>query len=67
MHTFVLRVWLEPKESRDGIPEWRGVIEHINSGKNQYLKELDEIGAFVWPFLESMNPGGPPPGKQRQI
>lgn len=66
MHTFILRFWLEPKENKGGTPEWRGVIEHIITGENQYVKDLDEIAAFIWPYLKSMNPGGSPPAKRRQ-
>jgi len=66
MHTFVVRLWLEPTESSDSLPEWRGVIEHISSNQHHYIKDLDEISAFIWPFLVSMNLGGPTLMRRRE-
>lgn len=51
---FIVRIWREPREIKDAVPEWRGVIEHVGSGERCYLKELDEIAAFMVPYLEEM-------------
>jgi hypothetical protein len=55
MHTFVVRFWLEPSEIKESLPEWRGVIEHITSCQHRYIRDLDEISAFISPFLKSNN------------
>ena len=48
---FLIRVWCEPREIEGAAPEWRGVIEHLPSRERRYLRNLDEIGAFIKPYL----------------
>jgi hypothetical protein len=52
--TFIVRLWLEPSETDDSVPQWRGVIENVQNGKRRYLKDLNEITAFIVPYLEKM-------------
>jgi hypothetical protein len=52
--TFIVRLWLEPSESDDSVPQWRGVIENVQNGKRRYLKDLNELTAFIVPCLEKM-------------
>ncbi len=51
---FVVRIWREARELKDKLPEWRGEIECVNSGQRRYLKNLDEIVAFIAPYLTEM-------------
>jgi hypothetical protein len=51
---FVVRIWLEGRESESVAPEWRGVIEHVNSGKRHYLRDLNEIPRYIIPYMEAM-------------
>ena len=51
-HVFIVRVWRERREIENVAPEWRGVIEHVPSGRRQYVNDLDEIGIFIMPYLE---------------
>lgn len=51
---YIVRVWLEHREVKDAPIEWRGSIEHVESGKIKYLTDLDEIARFIRPFLEGM-------------
>lgn len=51
---FVIRIWRERRELQEIPPEWRGEIECIGSGERRYLKSLDEIIAFIAPYLEQM-------------
>jgi hypothetical protein len=53
-HVFIVRVWLEPRESTMSTPEWRGVIEHVPTQRRQYFKDLACIPAFIMPYLEEM-------------
>jgi hypothetical protein len=46
-HVFILRLWLEPREIEDAQPEWRGVIEHVESGEHRYFRDLDVMLAFL--------------------
>ena len=46
-HTFIARFWLERREIKGAKPIWRGVVEHVSSGKRRYLEDLDEIKVFI--------------------
>jgi hypothetical protein len=54
-HAFIVRFWLEPREIQGEKPLWRGVIEHVPSGRKLYLKGLDEITAFIGYYLPGIN------------
>jgi len=58
-HSFIVRFWLEPREIEDAKPQWRGVIEHVESGRKIYLKNLNEIKAFIGTYLPGMCTGHP--------
>lgn len=51
-HTFIVRLWLEPREIKDAKAIWRGVVEHVASGQRQFLNDLDEIKAFIGNHLK---------------
>jgi hypothetical protein len=51
-HTFIARFWLEPREIKNAKPIWRGVVEHVASGQRRYLRDLDEVKAFVASYLQ---------------
>jgi len=48
-----LRLWFEKRELPDAAPEWRGVIEHIESGKKKYFRYLTELTPYLQEYLES--------------
>ena len=53
-HPFLVRIWLE-EGGNDGHPAtWRGHITHVPSGRRRYLEDLDDIAAFVMPYLKEM-------------
>ena len=54
-HAFIVRFWLEPRELENARPIWRGVIEHVASGRRFFLKSLDEITAFIESYLPGIN------------
>ena len=53
-HVFIVRIWLEPRDSITATPEWRGMIEHVPSGERHYLQDLQSVPAFIQPYLEQM-------------
>ena len=53
-HSFIIKIWLEETAEEAGWARWRGHITHVPDGKRRYLKELDEITAFVAPYLQEM-------------
>lgn len=53
-HSFIVKVWLEETIEEAGQARWRGHITHVQSGQRRYMENLDEVGAFIAPFLENM-------------
>ena len=53
-HSFILKVWLEEDAQEAARATWRGQITHVANGERRYLQNLDEIRAFVAPYLEEM-------------
>jgi hypothetical protein len=52
--SFIVRVWVEERAEGGGHSVWRGHITHVHSSRRQYLKNLDEIGDFIAPYLKGM-------------
>ncbi len=52
-HSFVVRIWLEdpPDEYQEG--HWRGHITHVHSGERRYLDDLNDILAYIAPYLKT--------------
>jgi hypothetical protein len=53
-HSFVIKIWLEETAGDVGQAIWRGHITHVGSGVGRYVKDLQEIIAFIVPYLRSM-------------
>ncbi len=52
--SFIVRVWVEERAEKGDRGTWRGHITHVPGGERRYLKNLDEIGDFIAPYLEAM-------------
>jgi hypothetical protein len=46
-HTFVVRIWRETGAEH---PQWRGRIEHVQSGKQRAFLRLAEMLEFIESF-----------------
>jgi hypothetical protein len=53
-HAFIIRIWKEKREIQGVSPIWRGVIEHVPTGKRRYLQDLAHIITFLTPYFEEM-------------
>lgn len=51
-HAFVVRFWLEHREIKGAKPLWRGVIEHVLSGRKKHLNKIDEVADFISSYLK---------------
>ena len=53
--SFIVRVWCEPDRLADSNAplEWRGSIEHIDSGRRVYFRDLHAIEDFVRICIET--------------
>lgn len=45
--SFIVRVWRETGEGGKASQEWRGSIEHVQSGKRMFFRELRYIAEFM--------------------
>jgi hypothetical protein len=52
--SFVVRIWLEETVDEAGTAAWRGHITHVPSGAQRYIRDLDDMAAFVAPYLQKM-------------
>ena len=60
-HVFVIRIWMEELGTERPTP-WRGHITHVMSQKRTYLKDLDDVTAFIKPYVQAWDtPGDTPP------
>lgn len=53
-HPFIVKIWLEETAQEAGRAKWRGHITYVPSGERRYLQDLDDILAFIAPYLEGM-------------
>lgn len=53
-HSFIIKIWLEETVEEAGQVTWRGHITHVVSGQRRYLRDLDDITAFIQPYLSKM-------------
>jgi hypothetical protein len=52
--SFIVRVWREQGESTVLCQEWRGSIEHVQSGHRSFFRDLRSIVDFMQPHLEHL-------------
>lgn len=57
-YSFFVRIWREPREDHQLPPEWRGMVEHLQSGARCYFVTLDEMLDFILPYLEGLDSAG---------
>jgi hypothetical protein len=43
--SFVARIWLEPGDEEERV--WRGHIQHVQSGREEYFQEPATLASFV--------------------
>jgi len=54
-HSFMIRLWRENKEQNNAQAEWRGWIDHIQSGQRHYFKDIAEIGRIVASYTSDLS------------
>lgn len=52
--SFIVKIWVEERAEEGGRGIWRGHITDVSTGRRRYLKNLNEIGDFLAPYIESM-------------
>lgn len=56
-HSFIVKIWLEETVEETNRALWRGHITHVPSHRRQYFQALEEITAFIEPYLEQLRRG----------
>ena len=56
-HLFMLRLW--PEDLGSGQPDWRGKVQHVNSGEARYFRDWPTLEAFLEELLHRIDQEGP--------
>lgn len=51
---FIVRIWCERGEAATTVPEWRGSVEHVQTGQRIFFRHLDAVLDFMKPHLETI-------------
>jgi hypothetical protein len=51
---FIVRVWCERGDADSALSEWRGSVEHVQSGQRTFFRYLEAIIEFMKPYLENI-------------
>ncbi|KQZ59632.1 MULTISPECIES: hypothetical protein [unclassified Lysobacter] len=51
---FIVRVWCERGEAEAAVAEWRGSVEHVQSGQRAFFRHLESVVEFMKPHLEGI-------------
>ncbi len=46
-HSFIVRIWVEPREVTDPQVAWRGMVQHVMSGERAYFRSYEEMVSFI--------------------
>ena len=56
-HLFMLRLW--PEDLGGGQTDWRGKVQHVNSGEARYFRDWPTLEAFIEGVMRDIDPEGP--------
>jgi hypothetical protein len=51
---FIVRVWCERGDAASTLSEWRGSVEHVQSGQRVFFRHLESVLDFMRPHLEGI-------------
>lgn len=51
---FIVRIWCERGDSASLAPEWRGSVEHVQTGQRAFFRHLDAVIDFMKPHLQGI-------------
>ncbi len=58
-HLFTLRLW--PEDLGGGRTDWRGRVQHVNSGEARYFRDWPTLEAFLEELLHRAEQEAPRP------
>jgi hypothetical protein len=60
-HLFMVRMW--PEDLGGGRTDWRGKVQHVNSGEARCFRDWPALEAFLEGLLRRTNPEEPDAGR----
>ena len=51
---FIVRIWCERGDGESVASEWRGSVEHVETGQRVFFRHLDAVQEFMKPHLEGI-------------
>ncbi len=51
---FIVRIWCERGGTASLAPEWRGSVEHVQTGQRAFFRHLDAVIDFMKPHLQGI-------------
>ena len=57
-HSFIVRVWIEPREVSNAPTQWRGMVQDVFNGDQRYFDCFDQMVDFIvgkFDFLDQTN------------
>ena len=58
VHSFIVKLWFEQSAEEPSRARWHGHVTHVPGGERRYLKELDDIVAFIEPYVRAADARG---------
>ena len=63
-HLFMVRMW--PEDLGDGRTDWRGKVQHVNSGEARYFRDWQTLEVFVEGLIRRHDEEGPGTGEDEE-
>lgn len=51
-HSFIVRIWLEPREIKGARAKLKGMIEHVGSEETESFCDLNTIMDFIKKYIQ---------------
>jgi hypothetical protein len=51
---FIVRIWCERGDADSALAEWRGSVEHVQSGQRVFFRNLEAVLDFMKPHLQGI-------------
>jgi len=53
-HSFLVRLWQEHQGAPAIQPEWRGWVEHVQSGERHYFRDAETLGQAFQNYIDNV-------------
>lgn len=64
IHSFVVKIWVEPESQHPGGFRWHGHITHVSTNEKKYLNGWNDVARFIRLWIADQTP---PAGVVRRI